>query len=87
MFWKDRDDNPHPHVGYQPDGNMEVEKPSGFHTGVIRPQPSWTVNATEYTRIDIDFSPSTRIENYFNSLSQDQCTKLINQFGKMLDEL
>ena len=87
MFWKDRDDNPHPHVGHQPDGNMEVEKPSGFHTGVIRPQPSWTVNATEYNRIDIDFSPSTRIENYFNSLSQDQCTKLINKFGKMLEEL
>ena len=38
----------------------------------------------EYTTM---FSPSERIKNYFDSLSQDQCTKLINQFGKMLDEL
>ena len=49
--------------------------------------PSWTVNLPEYNRIEIEYSPATRINNYLNSLSQDQCTNLINQFGKMLEEL
>ena len=49
--------------------------------------PLRTVNSPEYNRIEIEYSPATRINNYLNSLSQDQCTNLINQFGKMLEEL
>ena len=65
-------------------GKME---PLQVHTFNTLNPPSWTVNSPEYNRIEIEYSPATRIENYLNSLSQDQCTKLINQFGKMLEEL
>ena len=65
-------------------GKME---PLQVHTFNTLSSPSWTVNSPEYNRIEIEYSPATRINNYLNSLSQDQCTKLINQFGKMLEEL
>lgn len=66
-------------------GKME---PLQVHTFNTLTPPSWTVNSSEYNnRIEIEYSPATRINNYLNSLSQDQCTKLINQFGKMLEEL
>lgn len=62
-------------------------EPFTIHTQSTLSSPSCTVNNPEYSKIEIEYNPSTRINNYFNSLSQDQCTKLINQFGKMLDEL
>ena len=65
-------------------GKME---PLQVHTFNTLSSLSWTVNSPEYNRIEIEYSPATRINNYLNSLSQDQCTKLINQFGKMLEEL
>ena len=65
-------------------GKME---PLQVHTFNTLSSPSWTVNSPEYNRIEIEYSPATRINNYLNSISQDQCTKLINQFGKMLEEL
>ena len=64
--------------------NMEPLQVYTFNTPNL---PPWTVNSPEYNRIEIEYSPATRINNYLNSLSQDQCTKLINQFGKMLEEL
>ena len=62
-------------------------KPLEIHTQSTLSSPSWTVNSPEYNRIEIEYSPATRIKNYFDSLSQDQCTKLINKFGKMVEEL
>ena len=65
-------------------GKME---PLQVHTFNTLSSPLRTVNSPEYNRIEIEYSPATRINNYLNSLSQDQCTNLINQFGKMLEEL
>ena len=66
-------------------GKME---PLQVHTFNTLSPTSWTVNSSEYNnRIEVEYNPSERLKNYFNSLSQDQCTKLINQLGKMLEEL
>ena len=64
--------------------NMEPLQVYTFNTPNL---PPWTVNSPEYIRVEKEYNPSERIKNYFDSLSQDQCTKLINDFGKMLDEL
>ncbi len=88
-------------MGYQPHGDTEITKPKGFHAGIMKgklePVSIHTeygdstlrvMSESEHAPIKVDmFSPSERIKNYFDSLSQDQCTKLINQFGKMLEEL
>ena len=88
-------------MGYQPHGDTEITKPKGFHAGIMKgklePASIHTeygdstlrvMSESEHAPIKVDmFSPATRIKNYFDSLSQDQCTKLINQFGKMLEEL
>lgn len=101
MFGSEDDTDYRLWMGYQPHGDTEITKPKGFHAGIMKGKLEPVSIHTEYgdstlrvmsesehapIRVDM-FSPSTRIENYFNSLSQDQCTKLINQFGKMLEEL
>ena len=88
-------------MDYQPHRDTEVANPKGFHAGIMKgklePISIHTeygdstlrvMSESEHTPIKVEmFSPSARINNYFNSLSQEQCTKLINEFGKMLDEL
>ena len=93
MFWKSGETEKDPLVYgdkfsvSDPKQKMIDGNPLIIHAQSTFSSPSWTVNLPEYNRIEIEYSPATRIENYLNSLSQDQCTKLINQFGKMLEEL
>ena len=100
VFWKDREIDKKSKEAKEPLIAEETEykedkyavlkgkmEPLQVHTFNTLSSPSWTVNSPEYNRIEIEYSPATRINNYLNSISQDQCTKLINQFGKMLEEL
>lgn len=99
MFWKSREtdkkskEDKEPLIAEETEYKEDEYALWGTHKkavlkGKIEPLQVHTFNTPEYNnRIEVEYNPSTRIKNYFDSLSQDQCTKLINQFGKMLDEL